>query len=176
MNINKDIPQPFVGEKLNTDNPSASQEKTGTIKDGVAYVFDKHNELSKIGTPEEYSKYLDLVFPESSDKRIFTWSISNTDLTKPEAITKWIRKTRHKNEAPYRELMTDFDGYEEKKFGTINYKVIANVKEISSRNLDNKEIFFYKIKKEKDILILGSKQDIEKFTEYINSHTEDKKV
>jgi len=34
-------------------------------KSGISFVFENNPELAKIGTPEQYSKYLDTVFPES---------------------------------------------------------------------------------------------------------------
>ena len=40
------------------------------IKDGVEEVFKKFSELSEIGTPEQYSKYLDSIFPDSRVKDI----------------------------------------------------------------------------------------------------------
>jgi len=40
------------------------------IKNGVDVVFKNYPELSKIGTPEEYSIYLDTIFPNSEVKDI----------------------------------------------------------------------------------------------------------
>ena len=40
------------------------------IKDGVKEVFKNFPELSEIGTPEQYSKYLDTIFPDSKVKEI----------------------------------------------------------------------------------------------------------
>lgn len=41
------------------------------IKEGVDFVFDQHPELAEIGTREQYSEYLNSVFPESKTKDIF---------------------------------------------------------------------------------------------------------
>lgn len=44
-------------------------EKT-QIKEGVDSVFEQNPELANIGTREQYSKYLDTIFPESKVKDI----------------------------------------------------------------------------------------------------------
>ena len=41
------------------------KKKKVDLKDGVSEVFDENSELSDIGTKEEYSEYLDKVFPNS---------------------------------------------------------------------------------------------------------------
>ena len=54
-------------ESFNFNKPpeaTPSQERT-PVKDGVVNVFEKHPELLALGTPEEYSRYLDTIFPES---------------------------------------------------------------------------------------------------------------
>ena len=43
----------------------------GKVKVGVDIVFQNHKELSDIGTPEQYSDYLDTIFPNSKLKDIF---------------------------------------------------------------------------------------------------------
>ena len=40
------------------------------IKDGVDSLYKKHPELINIGTPEQYSQYLDTIFPNSKVKDI----------------------------------------------------------------------------------------------------------
>jgi len=40
------------------------------IKEGVDFVFEQNPELEQIGTKEQYTKYLDSVFPESKIKDI----------------------------------------------------------------------------------------------------------
>jgi hypothetical protein len=41
------------------------------IKEGLDFVYEQNQELSTIGTKEEYSKYLDTIFPDSNMKEIF---------------------------------------------------------------------------------------------------------
>lgn len=42
----------------------------GKIKEGVDFVFEQNPELIKIGTKEQYSEYLDTIFPNSKIKDI----------------------------------------------------------------------------------------------------------
>lgn len=53
----------------NTEQKENRIEKT-QIKAGVDFVFEQNPELASIGTMEQYSKYLDTVFPESKVKEI----------------------------------------------------------------------------------------------------------
>lgn len=46
------------------------KQEAPKIKEGVAFVFEQCKELSKWGTMEEYSEYLDQIFPESKIKDI----------------------------------------------------------------------------------------------------------
>ncbi len=41
------------------------------IKEGVDFIFNQHSELLKIGTKEQYSEYINTIFPESKFKDIF---------------------------------------------------------------------------------------------------------
>jgi hypothetical protein len=45
-------------------------EPVEEVKLGVSEVFESNPELSSIGTPEQYSKYLDTIFPDSQIKDI----------------------------------------------------------------------------------------------------------
>ena len=40
------------------------------VKEGVDFIFEQNPELEKIGTKEQYSEYLDTIFPESKIKDI----------------------------------------------------------------------------------------------------------
>jgi hypothetical protein len=40
------------------------------VKEGVDFVFEQNPELFSIGTPEQYSKYLDVTFPDSQMRKI----------------------------------------------------------------------------------------------------------
>ena len=47
-----------------------NEEIGGKIKTGVDFVYQQHPELTNIGTPEQYSQYLDSIFPNSKEKDI----------------------------------------------------------------------------------------------------------
>lgn len=60
------------------------------IKEGVDFAFEQNPELEKIGSKEEYSKYLDTIFPESKVKDIVYHrgpeKIDNFDKSKTKEI------------------------------------------------------------------------------------------
>jgi hypothetical protein len=53
-------------EKLKKENKIEKPQ----AKEGVNFVFEQHSELAEIGTKEQYSEYLDTIFPESEIKDI----------------------------------------------------------------------------------------------------------
>ena len=59
-------------EWVGTDarEPVEILKEVPVIKDGVDFVFEQHPQLSSIGTQEEYSQYLNTIFPESGMKDI----------------------------------------------------------------------------------------------------------
>jgi NACalpha-BTF3-like transcription factor len=59
-----EIPQPFYETKLG----SPTQSKN--IKPGVEELFESNPELASVGTLEQYSQYLDTIFPDSKVKDI----------------------------------------------------------------------------------------------------------
>ena len=52
------------------------------IKEGVSDIFKENKKLSKIGTQEQYSQYLDSIFPESKVKDIVYHTSLNKNITK----------------------------------------------------------------------------------------------
>ena len=140
------------------------------IKDGVNFVFTVHTpELAKIGTQEQYSKYLDTIFPESSNKKVFTYS-TKANLKKPDAITELIRKNRRINRDNGIQIQTDFEGFKNTgKYEAKDYKVLVNVGESRYVQLAGKQKEVYRIQKAADVLILGSEQDVEGFKEYMKT-------
>lgn len=46
------------------------EQASGNVKPGVEELFKSNQELASIGTPEEYSKYLDTIFPQSKVKDV----------------------------------------------------------------------------------------------------------
>ncbi len=60
-------------------NPSKNLEPKA-IKKGVDFIFEQNPELEKIGTKEQYSKYLDTIFPESKFKDILYHGSPNKNI------------------------------------------------------------------------------------------------
>jgi hypothetical protein len=50
--------------------PGYTESKPLAVKTGVEQLFESNPELAKIGTPEQYSQYLDTIFPDSKVKDI----------------------------------------------------------------------------------------------------------
>lgn len=62
------------------DGKKNSIENEKEIKKGVDFVFEQNPELEKIGTKEQYSEYLDTIFPESNVKDVvYHGTINNFD-------------------------------------------------------------------------------------------------
>lgn len=59
-----------MDNKFDPTKKLITKETTSNIKEGVDFVFEQNQELEKIGTKEQYSGYLDTVFPESAIKDI----------------------------------------------------------------------------------------------------------
>lgn len=55
------------------------------IKDGVDFVFKQYQELTEIGTKEQYSEYLETIFPESKIKDI----VYHQTTSKEFDVTEW---------------------------------------------------------------------------------------
>lgn len=71
--------------KLLMEEISVVQDEFSNVKPGVEELFDTVPQLSEIGTPEQYSKYLDTIFPESENKEIW-YHATNID---PSIITRF---------------------------------------------------------------------------------------
>lgn len=57
-------------QKLESNNNESIKTPENKIKDGVAFVFEQNPELAQIGSEEQYSEYLDTIFPDSKIKDI----------------------------------------------------------------------------------------------------------
>jgi hypothetical protein len=58
---------------MNFDQPIKPENKKtpeNKIKEGVDFIFEQNPELAQIGTKEQYSEYLDTIFPESKVRDI----------------------------------------------------------------------------------------------------------
>lgn len=55
---------------FNKKNIQETKQEIPKIKEGVDFVFEQNPELASIGTQEQYSQYLDTIFPESKVKDV----------------------------------------------------------------------------------------------------------
>jgi hypothetical protein len=58
-------------DKVKNFNSFISENISNNIKSGVEFVYKRQPELTNIGTPEQYSRYLGSIFPNSKVKGIF---------------------------------------------------------------------------------------------------------
>ncbi len=56
--------------KVETKEQEENKSEKKYIKEGVDFVFEQNPELAQIGTKEQYSEYLDTIFPDSKVKDI----------------------------------------------------------------------------------------------------------
>jgi hypothetical protein len=63
-------PPPTTGMTIVEEVPLFGDVLKENIKPGVSEVFESTPELANIGTPEQYSQYLDTIFPDSKVKDI----------------------------------------------------------------------------------------------------------
>ena len=72
------------GKELVIYNPTDQSSTESTVKEGVSVVFNAIPKLATIGTQEQYSKYLDTIFPDSQYKDIVYHGTAS-----PEKIEKF---------------------------------------------------------------------------------------
>ncbi len=168
----------------NFPNPKIKTEEVPN-KEGVDFVFNQNPELSEIGTKEQYSEYLDTIFPESKVKDIlyhggetnkfiereegsyFTKSIDyaknngNNIVTVKINIQKGARIPTISKTAiaiDFKEELKDFDGVVgEEAFGIVE----KNGKSFMAKGES------YVVFKPEQIHILGSNDDVQNFREFI---------
>jgi hypothetical protein len=183
-------------KKANIEQAQLTEEvaKTPSVKPGVLDLFKEKTELAKIGTPQQYSAYLDTIFPDSKEKKILyhASSAENLEQFRPSMFGIFLS---------YSPL--------EYTFGNYIYRVVANLENplvvpkategVEARNNYIKEyrafndristtaegfpVYKYdssidissmagqdlqvRVRTPEQIHILGSKQDIEKFKEFV---------
>ena len=193
---------------------------SGEIKEGVNQIFEENSELANIGTPEQYSQYLDTIFPDSKVKDIVYHGSknkfdifdksklgSNTNPNKefPQFNDSYLGFHFTSNPQYYRNRF-EFGSKYEKNLNEYlavlniqNPKDIADKDEFSQNNIqfvkpeevkNNDSIIYdyldivdfttgkrvekytnnYVVFEPEQIHILGSKQDIEGFKEFVKSN------
>lgn len=178
-----------------TKDESTLYSKT-KIKERVNFVFESNTELSTIGTQEQYSQYLDTIYPDSKVKDIIYHGTN-------EIFDEFDKsKLKEDNETALSKIGFSFVNSKRiaSKYGNVNFAIIntTNPKEISINDIEipletrsHYESYYasklknivedgailefpdgqqeYIVFESEQIHILGSKQDIEGFKKYIKS-------
>lgn len=129
--IKQDITEPESTNILNISNIS-----------GINVLFKKYNDLNKIGTIEQYSKYIDSIFPDSKIKKII-YHYTNSEI---------FEKFNKKGDAEYTNRKqrygwgTTDNGiyFSDKKinsdYGSKEISAIINVKKLKINNIEDGEV------------------------------------
>lgn len=162
-------------------------------KEGVDFVFEQSPALKEIGTPEQYSAYLDTIFPNSKVKDI-VYHGTRSQFEKFEKREK--EKYSIENETQTNSLLngifftdrqtaldnyTDGNKYIKSTIVNIQNPFISNDRrDVSNKNVKNKDGVIttefigdtvadvFVVFEPEQIHILGSKQDVERFKNFVN--------
>lgn len=110
-------------EKIKQEENKIEKPK---IKEGVDFVFEQIPELAQIGTKEQYSEYLDTVFPESKVKDIvYHRTVEQFDV---------FDKSRTKEINGYRFYFSPFNTG---RYGKYVMQAVLNIKNLAEPYNDN---------------------------------------
>lgn len=165
-------------------------EPSTNVKEGVSELFDSTPELASIGTPQQYSAYLDTIFPDSKVKDIV---YHGTYLSKDNITFKTNREGIFLTSDPvYASYFSDDDvylalvnfknSYKAKNLTDNIYK--EEIKEIKSKGYDSvvgkgglskmqqhQDALEYIAFNPAQIHVLGSQKDIAGFKKFVNAAT-----
>jgi hypothetical protein len=185
--INQDIKDGTIVE----DGEVKVAYQKSKVKDGVSEVFKSNPELADIGTQEQYSAYLDTIFPDSNVKDI-VYHGTNILLNLKDKLSFWTSNRESAFFAARKHTKYDATTKE------LVYSAILNIKNpliTSNENFNYKKGTDFKgkdgvitqkdtdftwggfnhsqfaVNKKEQIHILGSKQDIEGFKEFVINNT-----
>lgn len=156
-------------------------------KEGVDFVFEQNPKLAKLGTKEDYSKYIKTIFPESkvkdivyhgSDERFYNFNKQKLGTSTHKDVIKTVGGFF---------FSEDKSEVEQREWGKIIYPVLLNLKNPKADH--SKIIYGEKPSSEYDglhsmgattparfvafepsqIHILGSKKDLKGFEKYVKS-------
>ena len=168
------LPKFIILDDIETDNVV---EKP-LIKEGVDYMFEKFPELVSIGSREQYSQYLDSIFPESTIKDILYHGLPSIE-----------NKEDYFREGDDGDNIRSWNFFYKNRERALNvgqevYAVVVN----TTVNFDSPEILYknqptnktedsaivmemggdeYVIKSKKQIHILGSEKDLQSFKNFV---------
>ena len=159
----------------------SQSEESRPIKEGVAEVFEQNPELILIGTAQEYSDYLDTIFPESKVKDIVYHGTRGYNKITGEELPKFEKFDKTfigKGQGLRSDDMAKgfyFGSYKiADRVGTRIIPAILNIEEENNttvrkntEDFDTKGDVFVVFEPEQ-IHILGGEEDMRKFQEYMD--------
>jgi hypothetical protein len=162
---------------LNEGLNQVPQEELNNIKPGVQFVFQQNPELSNIGTEEEYSEYLSTIFPNSNNNSLFYHGSlrNNSRIDTFRGVSKGLGMgNKEDNNLYFTKDRKIADRYVKSVLDSENdYNTSEHIKTVilnSPKTIIVQGETDYFISDINDIHILGSKQDIEGFREYIQGN------
>jgi hypothetical protein len=200
LNGNKVIKQYKYNSKYDAElkaleQPTSTTQPSTSVKPGAQELFESNPELASIGTQEQYSQYLDTIFPDSKVKDI-VYHFSNVQINKLDkekfSLSANINRRKgffgiSKNINPGNNF-ANVEGtiphamlfnMQNPDFGDFSIipPVVAKDKTKDSAIIKQKgDINYYSVFEPEQIHILGSKQDIEGFKEFTNSKSTEQSI
>lgn len=179
------------GQTIGTWSKATTQptvKPVGEVKEGVTELFESNSELASIGTPEQYSQYLDTIFPDSKVKDI-VYHFSNVKIDKPnkEKFSLSANINRRRGFFGISENINPGNNFANVE-GTIPHAMLFDMKNpdfgdfsvippVTAKD-ETKDsaiikqrggINYYAVFEPEQIHILGAKQDIEGFKEFVTT-------
>ena len=158
----------------------------GNIKEGVSELFESNPKLASIGTQEQYSQYLDTIFPDSKTPILYKGLRNKSGVvhTTPNnsfyTADKSIAKKWYKNEEGVKTYIVNGKTVETFKASTDTEVSLSRKQEEEFINNSNANVAIidtidiggrqlqYAVNKSTESLELGSQEDIEGFKEFVN--------
>ena len=184
----------------NTDNyPTLSQlniEEESIIKSGIEDIFSKNQEISKIGSQQQYSKYLDTIFPGSKVKDIVYHGTldkfenfnkeqlgKNTNHDRPMGFYFTRKNIAENLYGSFADISSETGEKEMKKGNLIHaiintdnkYEEIKEKSDISGYG-DYVDYISHVVFNPEQIHILGSKEDITGFKKFVENNINKKNL
>lgn len=194
---NKEL-ESLVAQYGATDGLKRFLNKDEGVKEGVDFVFEQNPELSEIGNQQQYSKYLDTIFPDSKVRDIVyhgtgevfeTFNKKRTyfakELEYAKSFPDWQTKGKKENKRIINAIVNiqnlrnvnkyiDNAGIEPTDRNILSFSNSANFeKQSREEGFDGLEVSVKNMDEivvfePEQIHILGGKQDIENFKKFVN--------
>lgn len=172
--------QDLTFEEISQGFPE-NYSSTAPIKEGVQELFKSNPELANVGSQEQYSQYLDTIFPDSKVKDIVYHGTDNAGKILEQGFKHNAELFEADDDRAYESGELGYGYYftntkeSAKNFGD-PLAVILNNPDITNETtfnlITNEKGIQHFVKTKEQIHILGSKQDIEGFREFVGNNTQ----